>query len=54
MFSLMSLYFAYRRDVVVAERYMPALSQGQEAQEAAVSVEVTVEVPAASELPLAA
>jgi len=54
MFSLMSLYFAYRRDVVVAERYMPALSQGQEAQEPAVSVEATVEAPAASELPLAA
>jgi hypothetical protein len=27
MFSLMSLYFAYRRNVVVAERYMPALDE---------------------------
>lgn len=25
MFSLISLYFAYRRDVVVAERYVAAL-----------------------------
>ncbi|MEC3910270.1 hypothetical protein U5A82_07175 [Sphingobium sp. CR2-8] len=26
MFSLLSLYFAYRRDVVTAERYMVGLS----------------------------
>ncbi len=27
MFSLISLYFAYRRDVVLAERYMAGLDQ---------------------------
>ncbi|WP_434403847.1 hypothetical protein [Sphingobium sp. DN12] len=30
MFSLISLYFAYRRDVVTAERYIAALTPATE------------------------
>lgn len=48
MFSLMSLYFAYRRDVVVAERHMPALAQAPEQRV------VAAETAPARELPLAA
>ncbi|WP_037482272.1 hypothetical protein [Sphingobium sp. YBL2] len=29
MFSLLSLYFAYRRDVVVAERYVAGLARAE-------------------------
>lgn len=29
MFSLLSLYFAYRRDVVTAERYIAGLAAAQ-------------------------
>ncbi|KMS55796.1 MULTISPECIES: hypothetical protein [Sphingobium] len=29
MFSLLSLYFAYRRDVVIGERYMAGLAKAQ-------------------------
>jgi hypothetical protein len=52
MFSLMSLYFAYRRNVVVAERYMPALDEKAAPVEAI--VEVASEAPVAQELQLAA
>lgn len=58
MFSLLSLYFAARRDVVLAERYMPALADkaapaadGIDAQP--VTAETEVAAPA-EKLPLAA
>ncbi|WP_230461239.1 hypothetical protein [Sphingobium sp. CAP-1] len=49
MFSLLSLYFSYRRDVVTAERYIAALNKVQ----APVADDVTP-VPAEEQLPLAA
>lgn len=49
MFSLLSLYFAYRRDVLTAERYIAGLAKGQ----APVADDVTP-VPMEAELPLAA
>lgn len=52
MFSLMSLYFAYRRNVVVAERYMPALDE--KAAPAGAVVEAAPEVPVVQDLQLAA
>lgn len=53
MFSLVSLYFAYRRDVVMAERHIPALAQAPVAHltEQAGEIEVSTEQ---RELPLAA
>lgn len=53
MFSLVSLYFAYRRDVVMAERHIPALAQGpvSDLAEQAGEIEVSAEQ---RELPLAA
>lgn len=50
MFSLMSLYFAYRRNVVVAERHIPALAQAPAER----AVTVQTETAPARELPLAA
>ncbi|WP_165913239.1 MULTISPECIES: hypothetical protein [Novosphingobium] len=48
----MSLYFAYRRDVVMAERHMPALAEtAAAAAEAPVAAEPET---VARELPLAA
>ncbi|WP_292636567.1 MULTISPECIES: hypothetical protein [unclassified Novosphingobium] len=47
----MSLYFAYRRDVVMAERHMPALAETAAAAEAPVAAEPET---VARELPLAA
>jgi len=53
MFSLVSLYFAYRRDVVMAERHIPALAQATAQAETPAATEA--EAPAAArELPLAA
>lgn len=49
MFSLLSLYFAYRRDVVSAERYIAALHKA----DAPVADDVTP-VPVEEQLPLAA
>lgn len=49
MFSLLSLYFAYRRDVVTAERYMAGLAKTQ----APVADDVTP-TPIEEQLPLAA
>lgn len=51
MFSLLSLYFSYRRDVVAAERYIAALNKIKAT--APVADDVTP-VPAEEELPLAA
>ena len=54
MFSLLSLYFAARRDVVLAERYMPALADKAEAVDAQpVATETEVAAPV-EKLPLAA
>ncbi|WP_185928793.1 MULTISPECIES: hypothetical protein [Sphingomonadaceae] len=56
MFSLLSLYFAARRDVVLAERYMPALADKAVAEAAdaqPVATETEVAAPA-EKLPLAA
>lgn len=47
MFSLLSLYFAYRRDVVTAERYIAGLAK------APVADDVTP-TPVEEQLPLAA
>lgn len=47
MFSLISLYFAYRRDIVMAERYVAGLDQPAVEPAAAPQPERT-------ELPLAA
>ncbi|WP_179042414.1 hypothetical protein [Sphingobium lactosutens] len=49
MFSLLSLYFAYRRDVVSAERYIAALNRTK----APVADDVTP-APVEEQLPLAA
>ncbi|NML09588.1 hypothetical protein HHL08_05425 [Sphingobium sp. AR-3-1] len=49
MFSLLSLYFAYRRDVVTAERYMAGLAKAQ----VPVADDVTP-TPVEEQLPLAA
>lgn len=50
MFSLISLFFAYRRDVVLAERYVAGLTGPVAAPEATTKIE-----PAATaDLPLAA
>lgn len=46
MFSLLSLYFAYRRDVVVAERYVAGLAKAH----ALVADDVTI--PALFEEPM--
>ena len=54
MFSLLSLYFAARRDVVLAERYMPALAdKAAPADAQPVATETEVAAPA-EKLPLAA
>lgn len=49
MFSALSLYFAYRRDVVTAERHMSGLSRAQ-----APVVDDVTPVPVEEQLPLAA
>lgn len=51
MFSLISLYFSYRRDVVSAERYIAALHKTKAT--APVADDVTP-VPVEEQLPLAA
>ena len=51
MFSLLMLYFAYRRDVVSAERYIAALNWMNELAPVADNVTPT---PVREELPLAA
>jgi hypothetical protein len=52
MFSLLSLYFAYRRDVVMAERYVAGLAeQGATVAPVAETVE---QAPVEELLPLAA
>lgn len=48
MFSLLSLYFAYRRDVVAAERYVAALA------DKAVPADTVTPTPVEEELPIAA
>ncbi|WP_232492111.1 hypothetical protein [Novosphingobium kaempferiae] len=54
MFSLISLYFAYRRDVVMAERYVAGLAEQPVAVEPAVETARTAEVQASEDLALAA
>ncbi|TCM20655.1 hypothetical protein EDF56_102317 [Novosphingobium sp. PhB165] len=55
MFSLLSLYFASRRDVVVAERHMSGLTKQSAPAATATPAAVEVETAAVSEnLPLAA
>ncbi|MCI4588641.1 hypothetical protein MOK15_00770 [Sphingobium sp. BYY-5] len=49
MFSLLSLYFAYRRDVVVAERYIAGLAKAQ-----AEVADTVTPTPIEEQLPLAA
>lgn len=51
MFSLISLYFAYRRDVVSAERYIAALNKTK-AQPAVADTVTPIQVE--ERLPLAA
>lgn len=53
MFSLISLYFSYRRDVVLAERYVATLAD-KSAQEAAVSAAPATSTAEVEELALAA
>lgn len=53
MFSLISLYFSYRRDVVLAERYVATLAD-KSAQEAAVSAAPATSTAEIEELALAA
>ncbi len=50
MFSLISLYFAYRRDVVTAERYVAALNKTAPADNIAVEDHEDEQI----QLPLAA
>lgn len=50
MFSLISLYFAYRRDVVTAERYVAALNKVAPADTVVVEVREDEQI----QLPLAA
>ncbi|MBH1992898.1 MAG: hypothetical protein I8H86_08410 [Sphingomonadaceae bacterium] len=50
MFSLLSLYFAYRRDVVVAERYIAGLAKAH----APVAHDVTIPAPLEEPMRLAA
>ncbi len=50
MFSLISLYFAYRRDVVTAERYVAALNKVAPADSVVVEVREDEQI----QLPLAA
>jgi hypothetical protein len=52
MFSLISLYFSYRRDVLLAERYVAGLAE-KPAQDAAVP-EARIEAPKSEDLALAA
>lgn len=52
MFSLISLYFSYRRDVLLAERYVAGLAE-KPAQDAAVP-EARIEAPTSEDLALAA
>ncbi|MEE4450291.1 hypothetical protein [Novosphingobium resinovorum] len=52
MFSLISLYFSYRRDVVLAERYVAGLAD--KSAQAAVSSAPAVEAAQPETLPLAA
>lgn len=55
MFSLIALYFSYRRDVVAAERYIAGLAEKPAASAAvAAPVAAVVVAPVAHELPLAA
>jgi hypothetical protein len=49
MFSLLSLYFSYRRDVVTAERYIAGLAKAQSPV-----VDNVTPMPIEERLPLAA
>lgn len=53
MFSLISLYFSYRRDVVLAERYVAGLAQ-KSAQETAAPEAPAIEAVKSEDLALAA
>ncbi|MDF0543389.1 hypothetical protein PX699_13610 [Sphingobium sp. H39-3-25] len=45
MFSLISLYFAYRRDVVLAERYVSGLSNDASQKTVAAPAPVLTNLP---------
>ncbi|WP_159977998.1 MULTISPECIES: hypothetical protein [unclassified Novosphingobium] len=49
MFSMISLYFAYRRDVVLAERYVAGLAEAPAATAAQTPAEMAVSDQAAPE-----
>ncbi|MFT4055271.1 MAG: hypothetical protein QM681_12260 [Novosphingobium sp.] len=53
MFSLISLYFSYRRDVLLAERYVAGLAE-KPAQDAAPAEVAETAAPKSEDLALAA
>lgn len=53
MFSLISLYFSYRRDVLLAERYVAGVAE-KVAQETVAPAAIEIEAPKPETLPLAA
>lgn len=54
MFSLISLYFSYRRDVVLAERYVAGLAEKPAQESIAIEAPVVVETAKTEDLALAA